>query len=446
MWKAALCALMSALALPTAQAMTYQAMSDDALRAAAGLIVNGTITAAGPAADRPLDATEYLLDVQHVLKGADPDATLRLRVPGAWDRAQDGALVVPGVPRFEVGESVLLLLHRRADGSYVPTQLGLGVFRYRWADDGEAVLERDLEDAEVLGEDDGVPRRRYRNAERFGHWLGEREHAGDDYWSAAADAHAPRPKYTLTQPRGRWFRFGQDQAAPIYASTVGQEGVSGGGYSELQDAIAVWNDDSGSRIRLAYAGTAAPGSGLGGADGVSQVLFNDPNDEIEGSFNCLTGGVAAYALWRGDLSGNYLGQTYRAITEGDVVLQDGSACMLNTRNRSNLRELLAHELGHVLGLDHSCGDDGLVACVVGGLLDQALMRPTLHGDGRGARLGSDDRSAVATLYDPGAVTTDPTVPVPMASSAGGASGGGGAPGAALLALFFAAAGLRRRLH
>ncbi|HEX7182374.1 MAG TPA: matrixin family metalloprotease, partial [Thermoanaerobaculia bacterium] len=50
-------------------------------------------------------------------------------------------------------------------------------------------------------------------------------------------------------------------------------------------------------------------------------------------------------------------------------------------------ELFAHELGHTLGIDHS-------------EVDEALMRPYIHNDGRGASLRADDRAALAALYTP----------------------------------------------
>lgn len=57
---------------------------------------------------------------------------------------------------------------------------------------------------------------------------------------------------------------------------------------------------------------------------------------------------------------------------------------------------MGHELGHVLGLSHPCGDEASGAC--DSVTIEALMRAYAHGDGRGAALNSDDRAAVRALY------------------------------------------------
>ncbi len=70
---------------------------------------------------------------------------------------------------------------------------------------------------------------------------------------------------------------------------------------------------------------------------------------------------------------------------------------------------MAHELGHVLGIGHSCGDDASASC--NELNDEAIMRALAHGDGRGAALNRDDRNAVRVLYP----LTGPVGPVGPAS-------------------------------
>jgi len=65
-------------------------------------------------------------------------------------------------------------------------------------------------------------------------------------------------------------------------------------------------------------------------------------------------------------------------------------------------EIFGHELGHTLGLGHSCETVG--SCSGQPDLDAALMRSMTHNDGRGAQLNVDDRTAIAVLYTPAAAT------------------------------------------
>jgi hypothetical protein len=407
-----------------AMAMSYVPMSDEALFATADVVVSGKIVEARGAAGRELDETSYRLQPDELLKGAIPEGELDIRLPGAFDQSARGALIIPGMPRFATDEQVLLFLNQRADRSYSPSQLLLGVFRVRRDTEDEPVLTQDLELAETI-EPAGEPAAggRYRNLRRFIDWVRERSlgRSGDStYWS---DRNlAPDGKYQLMTPNVRWFQFQNNQSVPIYAN---DSGIDTSGNSDLMDAIQAWNNAPGSTVSLVYSGISSSSAGLDVADGINQVLFNDPNNELLGTFDCLLGGLGAYGKWRSLGTGVFNGQTYGVITEGDIVVQDGISCLFSGRRNENAAELLAHELGHILGLGHSCGEGLLGLCSFGSAEDDALMRPTLHADGRGASLAADDIAGLARLYAPtssssGGGTSTPATPTKSESSGGGA--------------------------
>lgn len=432
------------LAAPHAWSMSYLPMSDDALFDKADAVVSGRIVGASGTAGRELDETSYRLIVDEVIKGRIHPGEIDVRLPGAYDQTAAGALIVPGMPRFAQDEPVLLFLNERNDRSYSPTQLLLGVFRVRENKDDELVLSQDLEQSEAIGEPPQNGRHSFRDAGRFSDWLrdlsrGVRNEPG--YW-CDTDL-KPGSKYQLSSPVVRWFAFDRGLQVPIYAN---EGGATTSGEQALIAAIDAWNAVPGADIALTYSGLSKAASGLALGDGINQVLFNDPNNELLGSFDCLLGGLGAYGKWRSLGTGSYDGSTYGLIVEGDIVVQDGIECLLSGRRNQNAEELLAHELGHVLGLGHSCGDGLLAICVPGTAADDALMRPTLHANGRGATLASDDIAGALKLYGTDNVGSTAGGSSGGTEGSGGdaASGGGGLDAISLGVLLLAVLGLLAR--
>lgn len=450
-WHSTLALLGLMLWSSSAWTMMVVPMQDETLLADSDLVVVAQVVSAAPAPGRELDETEYILSVIKSFKGTPNANPLTVRSPGALNPHAAGALVVSGLSRFEVDEHILLFLRLHEDGTYRVMQLVMGAFRYRDTDAGRPVLIRNIADDGDPDIDENVPRRRFRDAGQFEAWLIERIRgfAGNArYWSDQSSFR--RGKFLLTNPKARWFEFDRNAVVDIAASADGQVGLASGGYAELVQALSAWNDDPDSNVAFQYAGTSAATGGLGSNDGVSMVLFNDPNDEIAGSFDCRKGGVGAYAQWRSLESRLYKGTLYRVIDEGDIVVQDGIGCLLDNRGDKSAQELLAHELGHLLGLDHACGDGLLSLCELGSVENDALMRPTIHADGRGASLNEDDRAGLRTIYsgpESGTVTPPQTTP-PEPPAAGGGSGAGGGAFSGWLMLLIGGllARLRARNH
>lgn len=434
-----------------AHSLSYIPLPDEALLQQADVVLAGEILAAHE--NTAAQAFEYPVHVVEVYKGLVPASQISVHVPGS------STFHLPGVTRFALGQRAILFLTRRPDGSYGLTQLNLGAFHEVQDAQGASLLKRDLDGLSRLGADTPLQiaiNELPRSAESMRDWLiamhPESGLAPGPLPPRANAVQAPAvtAKFTLlgdgSRP-ARWRVFDQGGNVAFFAHQTPQQGLTGGGITQLQQALAAWTNDGGSNIRYVYGGLTAASAAN---DGISTVLFNDPAGLVDGIFDCLQGGVLAVGgyLTQGG-SGSYRGAVYDVITEGSIVINNNAGCFLNGNNGSNAAELFAHELGHTLGFGHACGDGSLLPltdCLTAGpLANDALMRAYIHADGRGASLRQDDRAAAEFLYGEGGTTPDGVVGgslTPVEKSDGG--GGGGCAmssqgaDASLLALLLAA--------
>ena len=392
----AICCLAWLAARPAA-ATTYVMMADEDLADEAPVITVVRVRAIEPAPGGGAPATEYRVDAERVVKGAAGD-TLRIRVAGG---TSPGGLHLRlfGMPRFAVGERALLFLAPRDDGSFGVVQAVLGAFHERDSPAaGRRVAVRDLTEATEVA----LPGRRAagdrsaRDFDRFVEWLAERA-AGRFRAADYTLGGVPPPPLEFTQlGDARWFEFDTGGNVPWLTLTGGQAGMPGGGFAEFQSARLAWNAEPATPINLIDGGmTSNSGSPCNGGNA---IRWNDPQDEIPGSFNCSTGGVLASGGYCASGTGTFNGHLFDRIVEGDIVIQNGAGCFLQGNGNKDGEEVFGHELGHTLGLGHSCGDAGSGPCIPGSPQDEALMRAVAHGDGRGAALGTDDQDGARFLY------------------------------------------------
>jgi Matrixin len=408
--------LLAGLLPRPAAATTYQRMADTALADQAKAIAAVRVVRSGSAAlGAGEPATDYEVQVERVVKGFLPGSSAVVRVPGG-DGPDGIGRKIWGAPRFQPGERALLFLNPAPDGTYRILHLMLGAFHRRDAT-GVSLAVRDLSEAREL-----VPGGKQaagevaRDFDKFADWLADRA-AGNkrasDYVVSGASLGSSMDKFvTMTGDDGReirWFRFDQGQSVSWNVHDGGQPGLgTDATVAAFRTALQAWDDDPGSNVLYDYAGLTAASGGLARGDGVNAILFGDPSgSEVDGTFDCNAGGVIAkggpsyYTATR-----SYQGQLYHEAIEADIVTNNGTECLF--RNNSRVaEEVFAHELGHTLGLGHSKVQD-------------ALMYANIHDDGRGARLSSDDRAAIDSLY--------PVAGGSGGSGGGGGNGGGGTPG------------------
>jgi fibronectin type III domain protein len=406
-----------------AEASSFVAMTDEALvdqaPAAAVVRILGVDAGAG-SRDGAAWATEYRVQVEQRLKGQLPASVLRVWVIGG--SGPDGlSLHVYGAPRFAAGERVLLLLQPIAGGAFRPVQLFLGAF-HEVSSGGRRFAVRDLSQAnEVRVSVDGTAKAgpaqpdRLRDFDAFARWIASRAAnlAGASYWVNEKFTFFSDPDDHLNL---RWFVFDGGGHVDWKAYTTGQKGVPGGGYAQFQAGLAAWTAEPQTPIDYRYAGLTDSSSALDQADGVNAIVFNDPNNLIA-PFSCSAGGVLAIGgPFYTTATHPFQGQAFHQIVEGDIVISNGLECFFaqSPNAAKAAEEVFGHELGHTLGLGHSCGDSRSPACLSDPAFDAALMRAFVHNDGRGAELGTDDQAGVRSLY--GTAAAPPAAPSHLAAS------------------------------
>jgi PKD repeat protein len=419
------CVLMMAIAT-AAPATTIVMPTDEQLVEKSPLIVRGVVVRSEPVDRNGAIWTETVLQVEQTLKGEAP-ATMTIREVGGV--LENRITKIFGTPEYVAGERVLAFLTPTPRGDYQTVDLFAGKFSETKTVSGLRLWMRSGDVANVTLLDAKfrpiAATNVQRDAAKFEEFVVNRiggRTAAENYGVENPVMAVPAggrlqiaPDFTLiSEPTVyRWFAF-ENGASAAWYSYGAQPGYTGGGVSELQTAMSAWTSYTAANIRYSYAGTfSGPPAGNDRSNGVNEVDFNDPTNEISGSWNPSTGGVVGQGGFNGVANSSnwnapfaadttHLQQTYRAwnITEGNLVIQDGVASNAGISSKV-LGEIIAHELGHTLGFGHSPDT-------------AALMYASVTG--RGPVLGADDQVAARWLYPNGSAAPPPAAQAPAAPS------------------------------
>ena len=182
--------------------------------------------------------------------------------------------------------------------------------------------------------------------------------------------------YALLSPARRWFSA--DTPKQVNVDNRGVASVTGGdpdhGVTASVNAIKTWNS-GGVNVTASSSATVAYRQG----DGISDVIFGDPLRICTGT--CLAATLTGY--YSTSITGTCGGLTVDKVTDADVAFNLSydytTPAQGSCSSEIYLDSVVAHEVGHVIGLAHSGTSSALMYPTVNYCSDKQVATDDING-------------------------------------------------------------------